>query len=153
MKKLFIITALMTLGVVAIAQEIIQQPSALNLYNLDNEGQEHPFFNHVVFQYDSMGRLISLYRSTNNPGITIYNKTYEYDSFGNLIKKRCFNQDGAYWNATYYFYAYDSQSHLVEYYVAFEAKYEYWLGSRQVYEYSNDTLAKIYYYYADIYNT
>lgn len=150
MKKLFTIIVLMAWVMSSIAQEIIWQPSSINLYWLGGDGQENAFYDHVTFQYDSCGLITQLKHTINYPYPEIRQTSYEYDSVGNLSYKSYSYLQGSSWYGNYYYYTYDQQSNLTELYVEEYGRMYLRPKSRRVYEYIDNTLTKMYYYYYNL---
>ena len=150
MKKSIIIAVLMALALSGMAQEIIWQPSSINLYWLGSDGQENAFYDHVTFQYDSCGLITQLKHTINYPYPEIRQTSYEYDSVGNLTYKFYSYLQGSNWYGNYYYYTYDQQSNLTELYVEEYGRMYLRPKSRRVYEYTDNTLTKMYYYYYNL---
>lgn len=150
MKKSIIISVLMALALSGMAQEIIWQPSSINLYWLGGDGQENAFYDHVTFQYDSCGLITQLKHTINYPYPEIRQTSYEYDSVGNLSYKSYSYLQGSSWYGNYYYYTYDQQSNLTELYVEEYGRMYLRPKSRRVYEYIDNTLTKMYYYYYNL---
>ena len=151
MKKLFTIIVLMAWVMSSIAQEIIWQPSSINLHWLGGDGQENAFYDHVTLQYDSCGHISQLKHSINYPYPQIQETSYEYDSVGNLSYKSYSFIQGSSWGGNYYYYTYDQQSNLTELYVEEWGRlFNHRPVSKRVYEYTDNTPTKMYYYYFDL---
>ena len=101
MKKLFTIIVLMAWVMSSIAQEIIWQPSSINLHWLGGDGQENAFYDHMTLQYDSCGHISQLNHSINYPYPQIQETSYEYDSVGNLSYKSYSFIQGSSWGGNY----------------------------------------------------
>lgn len=151
MKKLFTIIVLMAWVMSSIAQEIIWQPSSINLHWLGGDGQENAFYDHMTLQYDSCGHISQLNHSINYPYPQIQETSYEYDSVGNLSYKSYSFIQGSSWGGNYYYYTYDQQSNLTELYVEEWGRlFNHRPVSKRVYEYTDNTPTKMYYYYFDL---
>ncbi len=148
MKKtgFFLMFFVVSLG--AFSQEHIQQPSVIKLYTQYN-GEESAFFDNVVLQYDSCGRITALNHTINYPYYPLYDRnSYEYDSIGNLVLKKfsSFQGDSQSYYGKNQYYTYDQFSNLTEYYSETLDKFGAVPEAKQIYEYDNNTLVKIHQY-------
>lgn len=151
MKKLFIITVLVALSMTGLTQEIIQQPSTINLYWLGDNGQENTFYDNVTLQYDSCGHIVYMGHLINYPYAETRETSYEYDSAGNLSYKEYNYFQGSSWYTYHYYYTHDHNSNLTELYVEESGRlYNHVPKNKRVYEFTDNLLTKMYYYYFEI---